>query len=704
MKLKDRIKSNEDPFDMEGYLLNVVFRESGGDPTKANGLYQTLKPFREQYKKLTGQTITEESLKDIEVATAVVAYMTEWNRRNFERNTGRLPTADETYYMHHFGPTGGRKLAEADEGALVKDLIAPWAMNANKYIKPTYTKQDLIGHLDRAGERSNNEARFSRRQAVLKELGYYTGNVDAREGKKTSRAERVFMDKFGMGSVEELDAFAEEYLNMGYNDRAQYTLTGLPVSDMYPNNRGMYDIAIKNVLGEYRANGSNPVTTVGRIKARQKLGINPRIEDVTSKDYSREYTSFVMEAPQEERDMIGPVNQEQRYAPMVTQEEYLDGLNLDDFTEIELVDMSKYIGPPRQDTNEMLSTPDGYVFKNNTGLEPFDEQGNWRGFNNEYYTEAYDTTGELIRGEVYQDGGKIRTKEWMKQWYSHPETRRRLERDFGQTALGEVQSNIDDLELIRANGIGEYSSALGKQYRKTMNPLAARRAESQRALGSKGVYFREDNIAITQGSPSTEVHEIAHATGLDRKYIDLVPEGQRVVDNRELVERKTDSIARQRVGTDGKISRTKGGGRLHRGELPWGISHLDRALNPDSRLAGYSRTSKSVLSDREFEDIKDKNRLKGIRVDYLNKSEEVYPRIMEIRHRNNIKPGEVIDDAKIEEIYQNDNNAIFDIYSKEQVKELLNTLATTYENTNTPIYAKKGGAIPRIKLNTKKQK
>lgn len=406
MKLKDRIKSNEDDFDMESYLLNVVFRESGGDPTKANGLYQTLKPFRDQYKKLTGQTITEESLKDIEVATAVVVYMTEWNRRNFERNTGRLPTVKETYYMHHFGPTGGRRLAEAGEGELVKDLIAPWAMKANSYIKPTYTKQDLIEHLDRAGERADNEARFSKRQAVLKELGYYSGDVDALEGENTSRAERIFMSKFNMDDLEQLDEFVENYFDLSYEDRAQYSLTGLPVSDMYPDNRGMYDIAIRKVLGEYRDNGGNPVTTIERIQARQKLGINPRTENVEAIDYSKQYGTFGIEVPiHTEQDTYGPIYQST--APIVTQEEYLEGLNLDDFTESELRDMSLYVGVPQEELDRIVSTPEGYRLEaeyQDQILPPlYDEQGNWQGLYTEPYSQPYETEAELIKSEMHQE-------------------------------------------------------------------------------------------------------------------------------------------------------------------------------------------------------------------------------------------------------------------------------------------------------------
>tara|TARA_R110000822_G_scaffold73853_18_gene177658 strand:- start:4029 stop:6500 length:2472 start_codon:yes stop_codon:yes gene_type:complete len=66
---------------------------------------------------------------------------------------------------------------------------------------------------------------------------------------------------------------------------------------------------------------------------------------------------------------------------------------------------------------------------------------------------------------------------------------------------------------------------------------------------------------------------------------------------------------------------------------------------------------------------------------YLNNSTEVYPRLMEIRYENNIKPGEIIDDTKLKKIKEK-GSRLFEIYDDEQIKTMLNTLASTTKKKN----------------------
>lgn len=66
---------------------------------------------------------------------------------------------------------------------------------------------------------------------------------------------------------------------------------------------------------------------------------------------------------------------------------------------------------------------------------------------------------------------------------------------------------------------------------------------------------------------------------------------------------------------------------------------------------------------------------------YLSENGELYPRIMEMRKVLGVKPGDIIDDSHIKTLKEKTKNPLFKYYTDEQIKSMLNTLAST-QNTN----------------------
>lgn len=79
---------------------------------------------------------------------------------------------------------------------------------------------------------------------------------------------------------------------------------------------------------------------------------------------------------------------------------------------------------------------------------------------------------------------------------------------------------------------------------------------------------------------------------------------------------------------------------------------------------------------------------------HMDNTKEVYPRIMQIRFESGIKPGEYIDSERMDLIYQDmkQNEDLFKVYSKEQIRNLLNNLATS-DDDGVKLIAKNGGEM-----------
>lgn len=291
MKLKHQIEVNSQgdnsDFNWSEFLTLTGYRESSGQTELENGVYQTLKPYREEFERVTKYPITQEELRDPEIATAVVKYMTTRNRKYFKDRVGRLPSMEETYYMHHFGPQGGKSFVEASDNTLIGDLFSNWVFNANPYMKKHMTKADLMNALDERAYNATEGRKLLEEQAVLKELGYYQGKVDGHDGKGTKLARKNFRQ---LNGIEDLEGFVRGYHDLPPEQRARYSMTGLAPTKLYPNNRGMLRQAVDYVLEEESQYENDILGHIQGIKDRQAQGVNPRVNVEPQEEIYTTYT------------------------------------------------------------------------------------------------------------------------------------------------------------------------------------------------------------------------------------------------------------------------------------------------------------------------------------------------------------------------------------------------------------------------------
>lgn len=79
--------------------------------------------------------------------------------------------------------------------------------------------------------------------------------------------------------------------------------------------------------------------------------------------------------------------------------------------------------------------------------------------------------------------------------------------------------------------------------------------------------------------------------------------------------------------------------------------------------------------------------------EYMRSNGELYPRFMEMRSYLNVTPTDTITDEHIQKLQQNENtNILFNYYSAEQIKEILNTVAQN-DRLKDVYYAQEGGEI-----------
>lgn len=203
-----------------------------------------------------------------------------------------------------------------------------------------------------------------------------------------------------------------------------------------------------------------------------------------------------------------------------------------------------------------------------------------------------------------------------------------------------------------------------------------------------GLHNSEGNaVWLNRREDGIPIHELTHSTDLDGLMSKIAP-------NSKIYNETLDTF-KQRYPDREDLNLSLGG---LRGPNVGGLVRSFGILPPRYKTVANKEDIENVLDSLSKRDGKNYD-IGGLR--YMNSSKEVYPRIMSIRKRANLKPDEVIDDERMEEIYERtkDGEELYRYYDKEQVKEMLNKFAGVENNQNNLNVAKKGG---EIKENIKK--
>ena len=255
-------------------------------------------------------------------------------------------------------------------------------------------------------------------------------------------------------------------------------------------------------------------------------------------------------------------------------------------------------------------------------------------------------------------------KRWLKSYISHPAF---LKKIITNTDLNEDEAKEkvkDYLKNIDRTGVEElpWSGGALKGY-----------TDTNKKTENKTVTFFDDT---PRGTP---VHEFTHASELDKllfKYNELET-------NSNKVKKENESAAKKALGKE-----------LEDYEL-YNASSANpyiRKIDKFSDLWKNDKRPKYInVGEHNFIPKYDKDM-----ADYINGSKEVYPRIMKIRFKNNLQPGEVIDKKKMESIKRTSGgDPLFEIYDDNQIMEFLNKLAdkkpTVSDKTLEVLKNKKNG-------------
>jgi len=188
-----------------------------------------------------------------------------------------------------------------------------------------------------------------------------------------------------------------------------------------------------------------------------------------------------------------------------------------------------------------------------------------------------------------------------------------------------------------------------------------------RELTTAGTYHPfSHSLFVLDDHENTATHEYIHSTGLDKYIKSIAPQ--------------SDKVAKVLKGLN-----LKGDFKIAKGYF----SNNPFVYKYDTYREKY--LNHSPVSTKEVQEQLKKEGIDLHDINYLERSNEVYPRLMTFRKKYNIKPEDIIDDKKVEEIYKGEgDNGLFKLYSKKQVKEMLNKFANTEKNkekntTNTKL-------------------
>jgi len=234
-----------------------------------------------------------------------------------------------------------------------------------------------------------------------------------------------------------------------------------------------------------------------------------------------------------------------------------------------------------------------------------------------------------------------------------------------------TQKSLNKLNSVKVFGNPNYypKKELSSQYKdvygESYYDLAARE------FGSHGSYSpSRHNIWLNSNNTGTKTHELTHATGLDDVMRQITPNSQKYTDLENEYKNEFKNKENIRLGWN------------------WG----DLVLKGND--GGWLDQSKTILSEKELKEDAEKKGYSTKQLRYLNRTSEVYARIMAIRKQAGLKPEDDIDDKKMEEVFEKTkNDDLYKAYSKEQVREMLNKMANVSTKNSNNNVAKNGQII-----------
>jgi len=289
------------------------------------------------------------------------------------------------------------------------------------------------------------------------------------------------------------------------------------------------------------------------------------------------------------------------------------------------------------------------------------------------YGSYYNTPGVQAGLTIAAEG-----KDWLQNWIRDPEYRKRLVKLRGTTVLDDasgwvgektglfegtdqagdwadkvIKKGLDNIDNTRVYINPEnptHSMDVANDIFKTtsnsdrMNHIAMRKPSLQGAANRAAKAIIITNNIDSKDISSVLSHELTHSSGLDLFY------------NRNLL---GISDLRRRVNTRLRVKYGPG----------------SKYVKDSFGLTGYTTPDGGIQTDLDsiYANVGYKN---SKLINYIDSSEEVYPRIMNIRYMGNFKPGEMVTQGMLDKVKEKYREELFDLYSDEQILEMLNTFAS----------------------------
>lgn len=325
-------------------------------------------------------------------------------------------------------------------------------------------------------------------------------------------------------------------------------------------------------------------------------------------------------------------------------------------------------------------------------------------------------TGEKKDSYTEYNPSKDAEKQWILNWMGDPEFNKRL------------LNNVETYEDKHIKGKGKKFAGFNNEKRaetftnnalerlKTVKQVeypsyAAFREEAgspnSKAFyqpGDHTIHYPSPNLSYQQPEDkqaikSSKVHELIHASQLDQLQ-KIVPAPEILNNVRKELEIELGYKFKQ--GYDGTLQ-IESSGSFNAEKFKKARAIVEKyGLTPNLDVDINSYNSSNPKDMEKYKRIMDTQYL-----NYLNGDQEAYPRIMSLRYKYDIKPGQIVDDKLFEQMLKDhksgvNENMLFNYYSKEQIKRMFNELADNKGSSKDPNtnlqYAKYGGSLKKYGL------
>ena len=298
----------------------------------------------------------------------------------------------------------------------------------------------------------------------------------------------------------------------------------------------------------------------------------------------------------------------------------------------------------------------------------------------------------------FQSAGNINNeKKFIQDWFNHPETKKRLESNLktfphnkfsnADDFIKDINNNLNTVKTVYSENPKDTMDGLIKYYSEK-NPTFNKETIEQLAINDfkeRGGSYDEEAHTVLVNVPikynqAIAPHEYTHSTNTDKYFVNHLKNSTKFDE--------VNSNFEKLYGTGINYDTNKGlyslKSKTTDPTLQKNIDELTRGFGNDigTNFSVTAKLGKMGVDTKEL--------------GYINKSVEVYPRLMSIRRVGNLVPGQIVNKEMLAEIKAKmPQEKLFNYYSDEQIIEMLNTFAdnnkVSYNN-----YAKYGGKFKRF--------